>query len=243
MYSEQNRYIPAEIRRNLRQETCFCCPICGSPILEYQHIIPWSEIQKHYSKHMVALCPTCHALADNKTYSESFLYQLKQAGKDSPGWAHSIRLFSDDFYLQVGSIKFEKPREILKIDNTNVLSINRSDDANLILDTIFQDPYGHELLSVNNNELKIDTSKFWDIEYNGKYLTIRKRPHQVVFNIVHSDFIWLKKGIYHFGTSKVEFMENGFSVNTGKTFFNSVNEKVIFSSGNGISVYSESHKN
>ena len=124
------------------------------------------------------------------------------------------------------------------------MSIDRSDDANLILDTIFQDPYGHELLSVNNNELKIDTFKFWDIEYNGKYLTIRKRPHQVVFNIeVHSDFIWLKKGIYHFGTSKVEFMENGFSVNTGKALFNSVNEKVIFSSGHGIRVYSESHKN
>ena len=192
---------------------------------------------------MVALCPTCHALADNKTYSDSFLYQLKKAGKNSPGWAHSIRLFSDDFYLQVGSIKFEKPQEILKIDNTDVLSIYHSSYANLIIDTIFQDPYGKHLLSVTNNELKIDILNFWDIEYNGKHLTIRKRSREVIFNIeIHSEFIWLKKGIYHLGTAKVEFMENGFSVNTGKTFFNSVNEKVIFSAGKGISVNSEGQR-
>ena len=60
MCSEKDRYIPAAVRRTLRKETCFCCPFCGSPILEYHHIIPWAKRQEHFPEDMVALCPTCH---------------------------------------------------------------------------------------------------------------------------------------------------------------------------------------
>lgn len=240
MDCEPKRYIPANKRRALRQEACFCCPICGCPILVYHHIIPWADIKEHLNEHMIPLCPTCHSLADNEAYSKSFLYEIKQAGKGSPGWKHSIRFPSDDFYLQVGNIKFEKPKEILQIDNSPILSIERSSEDNLILNTLFYDDSRRLLLSVLDNELTINTKYFWDIEYNGKLLTVKKRPRQVMFQIeIHSEHIWLIKGIYHFGTSKVEFFHKGFSVSTGKTFFKSVDEKVTFSHGNGIRVFSE----
>ena len=240
MCVEPTRYIPSEQRRALRKEVCFCCPVCGSPLLEYHHIIPWAKIKEHVIENMIALCPGCHSLADNATYSKSLLYQLKKAGKNSPGWKNSIRFYSEKFYLQVGNITFEKPHNILEIDNNPLLSIEYSEDNNIILNTVFYDSNNQEILSVRDNELSIKAEFFWDIEYNGKYLILRKRLRKIMFEMeIYSEYLWLKKGIYQFGTSILEFFHNGFSVNTGKTCFKSIDEIVVFSSGNGIKVFSE----
>lgn len=227
-------------RRELRREVGFCCPICGCPILEYHHIIPWSEIKKHDIEHMIALCPTCHAQADNKAYTRDYLYKLKSEGCNSPGWKHALKFDSDDFYVQIGDTKFEKPRQILTIDRHPMLSVYRLPESNIILDTWFFDKSNILQLSIVNNELRINTLPFWDIEYNGRKLTIRKKPRDVIFQLeFNSKRIWFRRGIYYFGTSKVEFMKNEFTLSTGKTFFRSKDEKVTFTNGHGIFVNSE----
>ena len=212
------RYINAEIRRTLRKEVNFCCPICGCPILEYHHIIPWSNIQKHLVEEMIALCPNCHALADNGRYNKEHLYSLKSAGRDAPGWKHAIKFSSENFSVKVGATEFlNEHNNLLQIDNESMLSINRLPESNIILNTLFYNARNQLMVSIVNNGLEISTPHFGDIEYNGKILIIRKKPRTIIFEIeFNSEGIWFKKGTYHFGSCTVKFTENRCIVNNGK---------------------------
>src|SRR4051794_24329854 len=55
-----NRRPPADVRRTLRQEAGFGCAKCGSPILEYHHIVPWAEEEHFRPDDMLVLCPNHH---------------------------------------------------------------------------------------------------------------------------------------------------------------------------------------
>ena len=71
------RIPPADVKRELRQEVNFGCAICGAPLLEYHHIIPYSEAEHHDPDHMVAVCPNHHRLSDDGAISRSELYTAK----------------------------------------------------------------------------------------------------------------------------------------------------------------------
>lgn len=50
--------IPAPVKRTVRQECAFGCVICGLPLYEYDHIVPYAEVQEHRPENLVLLCPT-----------------------------------------------------------------------------------------------------------------------------------------------------------------------------------------
>lgn len=64
---ELSRRPPTPVRRKLRREVGFGCPVegCGIPYLEYHHFDPQWHIEKHHRPEgMVALCSMHHAKAD-----------------------------------------------------------------------------------------------------------------------------------------------------------------------------------
>lgn len=70
---ELNRTPPTNVRRELRREVVFGCPVegCGNPYLEYHHFDPQWHIEKHHRiEGMVALCSTHHAKADAWTVEQ-----------------------------------------------------------------------------------------------------------------------------------------------------------------------------
>jgi trigger factor len=46
------------VKRTVRQECAFGCVICGLPLYEYDHIVPYAEVQEHRPENLVLLCPT-----------------------------------------------------------------------------------------------------------------------------------------------------------------------------------------
>jgi hypothetical protein len=71
---------PAEIRRELRAEVGFGCPVddCGSPYLTWHHFDPpWRERERHEVGGMIALCLQHHKEADSGAFTEDQLRQLK----------------------------------------------------------------------------------------------------------------------------------------------------------------------
>lgn len=68
-----NRRPPAAVRRKLRKEVGFGCPVanCGNPYLEYHHFDPAWHVRPHHSPDgMLALCATHHAKADALTVEQ-----------------------------------------------------------------------------------------------------------------------------------------------------------------------------
>jgi hypothetical protein len=69
---------PIEVKRKLRSEVGFACPLCGSPYLTWHHFDPpWNEGRVHNSDGMIALCLQHHKEADIGTYTNEQLRQLK----------------------------------------------------------------------------------------------------------------------------------------------------------------------
>lgn len=61
---------PAAVRRQLRAEVRFGCPVadCGNPYLEYHHFAPQWHVRNHHDPEgMIALCAMHHAKADALT--------------------------------------------------------------------------------------------------------------------------------------------------------------------------------
>ncbi len=58
---EPGRWPPVAVRRELLIEVGYKCAICRSDApLQFQHIIEWSEIKHHDTRHMMAICGVCH---------------------------------------------------------------------------------------------------------------------------------------------------------------------------------------
>ena len=72
-----NRTPPPEVRRELRREVGFGCPVrdadgvrCGNPYLYYHHFDPpWATEEHHNPAGMIALCGEHHPKADAGTFT------------------------------------------------------------------------------------------------------------------------------------------------------------------------------
>lgn len=77
-----NRTPPIEVRRILRGEVGFGCPVpdCGNPYLEWHHFDPpWREREHHDPTGMVALCAEHHGKADAGAFTKAQLRAFKQS--------------------------------------------------------------------------------------------------------------------------------------------------------------------
>lgn len=86
MISEEklSRTPPSAVRRILRREVMFGCPLCGSPHLEYHHFDPPWSIKKHHDPAgMIALCAAHHDQADVGTFTKDQLADLKRKSRYS----------------------------------------------------------------------------------------------------------------------------------------------------------------
>jgi hypothetical protein len=76
-----DRTPPESVRRALRREVGFGCPVagCANPYLEYHHFDPpWRERPHHDAAGMVALCAEHHRKADVGAFTDAQLRDLKR---------------------------------------------------------------------------------------------------------------------------------------------------------------------
>ena len=77
---EPGREPPAHVKRVLRREVNYGCPVpgCGEPFLEWHHFDPtWSEEKHHRPEGMIALCTQHHPQADAGTFEIETLKGFK----------------------------------------------------------------------------------------------------------------------------------------------------------------------
>src|SRR5215213_8099162 len=76
--AQARRRRPAEATRLLRQEAGYGCCACGHPILQYHHIVPYTDDDPHYRpQDMMVLCPNCHDRATQGVLDERSQRHLK----------------------------------------------------------------------------------------------------------------------------------------------------------------------
>jgi type I restriction enzyme, R subunit len=61
--------IPTDVQRRVLFESCNRCAVCEFGLsIELAHIIPWRDTKDHSASNLIALCATCHEMADKQKW-------------------------------------------------------------------------------------------------------------------------------------------------------------------------------
>ncbi|WP_353949028.1 HNH endonuclease signature motif containing protein [Sporolactobacillus sp. Y61] len=198
-----NRYIPAEIRRNLRQEARFGCVLCGSPIIEYHHIVPFHEIKKHIEEKMVVVCPEHHHRADCGEVPREVLYRAKKSPYNLKNEVISKDFFLRDYdhlKIKAGSNTFIRTPELIVVDGEPLLEIHK-DEGIAKIDAKFYNRHNKLLAEIINNEwFAYRSSEFWDVQYSPGHLKINRSAGNILMDFkFHDDIVNLTARMYFNG--------------------------------------------
>lgn len=125
----QSRDIKADIVRNLRREVGFVCPVegCHSPYLSWHHFDPpYAEGHVHNENGMIALCLEHHKAADNGSFTNNQLRQLKA----NPHRAEKVCgrfLFHRDRLLLFAGVCAEATETIVEVRGQKLLFLTRDE--------------------------------------------------------------------------------------------------------------------
>ena len=147
---------PAAVRRQLRQEVGFGCPVdgCGSPYLTWHHFDPpWSEHRHHDLAGMIALCQEHHRMADAGAFTADQLRALKAAGHEREDQVRGRFNWMRQEVLAVvgGNFYFETPI-ILQIQERPVVWWNRDQDGFMLLNVEMLTASGQPRARIEDND-------------------------------------------------------------------------------------------
>lgn len=175
------RKIPSPIKRQLRQEAGFGCCKCGSPILEFHHMVPWSKVKRHNLQDMMALCPTCHYSIDSYSQENQRKFKKKPFNLINPNPSGFLVVSQDICAISTGSITLLGDGPIVTSNKTVYLSAFLNEDNIFEISLKLFNKYKKLLLEIDRNEWIKGNIELWDIEFTSasKILRIREKKGKV----------------------------------------------------------------
>ena len=132
-------YIPDKVKRQLRSEIGFGCPVegCGSPYLTYHHFDPPRRVKEHNEPAgMVALCRKHHDDAEGGAFTDDQLRDFKAEGlKRNQRIEGSFQWRRQQLLIHIGKTLTFEATVPLAFNGVPVVSLTR-DDAGLLLVSI-----------------------------------------------------------------------------------------------------------
>jgi hypothetical protein len=193
------RYIPVDVRRILRKEVNYGCPVlnCGSPFLSYHHFDPpWHQKNHHNPNGMIALCLHHHKAADNGAFTINQLKQMKKKPflsqksllRGQIAWRRKHILFD------VGSNYYIGANNIFIRGEERLIWLSRNQKGEIMINFDIRDKNGIVVFSMRNNDWIASTS-LKDIESPPamKYIKIKDKNSGVRLSIRFRD---LKRDLY-----------------------------------------------
>lgn len=180
------RFIPAAIRRSVRQRCGFGCVVCGCAIIQYHHFDPpFADARSHKDSGITLLCGQCHDRAGRGIIAERDIIAANASPYCiSSGHAKDI-LFTSNTSLPV---RFGTSRvcaaTIIKFDDDVVIGLSQPElaDGPLQLNATFTDKSGDYLLRVINNEWHVGSTRY-DIQTTRDRLKINDGPRDIVLEM------------------------------------------------------------
>jgi hypothetical protein len=203
------RNTPVDIQRQLRREANFGCARCGSPILDNAHIIPYRKTHAFSPDDMLALCPTCHRIADTGHYSERYLRELKANPHNKIKVGERFLIEGKDLILNMIGNRYINCNRILAINNFDLITMKRESENYILLNLNLYDR-SHKLLGIiHENNWTVETSDLWDVEYKSQHLTIRNSPKEILFEAKIENGEVFISGILYFYGHAINILKDG----------------------------------
>jgi len=237
-------------KRIVRQEAFFGCVICGNPIIEYAHLIPYPESQDNSPRNLVSLCPTDHYRYDQGAISRDKIRKWKK----SP--FNKGRDVKDKFdiegtvpIIEAGTNVCKNTPLLLVVDNKNIVTLFKEKDE-LLLNALFYDSNNTLLAYVENNEWHSLSNVMWDIQYStvANQLIMRTAPRNIILRLrIKEGIVNLAGQLYYNGFRVLispQAIKVGNKVCTMKqcTFENCISAIVVETQDGSIGIGSSVHE-
>lgn len=172
------------MQRAVRQRCSFGCVICGFPLYEYHHIIPYADVKEHSADNLTLLCDGHHREATNGLLTTEQIQAANSApcngkrGVSHPFQLHfsgsviSVGLGNNRFCGGINSVDGGLVFIAISVDDYDVIWFHVDSDGQVFLHANFLDECNLPLLVVNENVLTY-RADCWDITFEGRTLTLR----------------------------------------------------------------------
>jgi trigger factor len=163
------------------------------PIYEYDHITPWSTVERHEAENLTLLCPLHHAektkgLLPEDRVREQNSHPYNMDRSHSP--AHSLHFRGNEFNVIMGSVRFtqrlglNRRCDLIEVNEKALISL-RTEGKHLLISLYLRDRLGVEAVRIVDNELQYAVEA-WDVEFSGKTLTVRKGKAEILARLSFS---------------------------------------------------------
>lgn len=220
--------IPSPVKRLLRQEAAFGCCLCGHPLMQYHHIVPYS-VEPHFRpEDMMALCPNHHELANDGALP----IDQQRAAKATPYNRQHGHVKGQLYVNQLGTklclggqIFDSAAGDLLRIDDEMLIRTAISEDGALLLSVRLFDEGGTLLAEIDENEWISHEPLPWDIEHAPQRLSVKSAERKVALDVNCKVEPVLIRGELWYGGQNLKARKNalicgGATIQGGGTFVN-----------------------
>jgi hypothetical protein len=173
--SDAVRTPPSHIRRQLRVEVGFGCPVsgCDNPYLEYHHFDPpWRNGKRHDPDGMIALCGEHHKKADGGAFTVDQLRELK--ARSPRPVAGRFDWMRRDLLAVMGGNLYYQTATLVELNEQPLVWFDRDEFGHLLLNVgLPSEERSLPQMVLENNDWTVD-GRVKDVESpaSGKYLRI-----------------------------------------------------------------------
>jgi hypothetical protein len=183
-----SRHIPADVKLAVRQACGFGCVVCGSAIIEYEHVDPpFAWATAHEAASIALLCPQCHSKVTRKFMNKSTVTEARKAPiclrRGFSSEAFDLGLQHPE--IVIGGSVLRNVRTPLEIHQMPVLRVDAGEapGAPFRLSGTFFNSRGELSLQIVENEWRPSADN-WDFEASGGRITIRDEAKQISLRIL-----------------------------------------------------------
>lgn len=183
------RYIPADVRRQVRQRCGFGCIECGTAIIQYHHFNPeFVDAEEHKPEGITLLCSNCHEKVKKKIFKASYIER-----RNANPFCQKKGFAKDIFHLGMNEISFKmggamfRSLDVVIYENFPLIGFQppTHPDEPFLLNATLYDKTGRQMLSIVENEWVAGIDQF-DIETPGNKLIIREKLGEIKLCLSHS---------------------------------------------------------
>lgn len=170
--------IKKSVKKSVRQKCGYGCVICGSPIVEYEHIEEWNVVKKHEESNLTLLCPSHHAEVTKKIIDKDFIRdKTKKPFNKGEKFTkkHPLYYRGDKFQIYLGTSLSEekmytnKERVILEVDGRSIITA-RFEDDNLLLNVRILNSHDEVVFEIEDNELIINAEQYDIVNLKNRFI-------------------------------------------------------------------------
>ena len=183
------RYIPADVRREVRRRSKFGCVVCRDGFCIYEHLDDYVGVEVHDPARICLLCESCHGRITRKQWSKDrarLAYEHVQAqSREEAGEPRGpLDFHAGQVELAIGDLLYVPAVAcVLRYFGEDLIRLRPGLPGEPgTISAVFTDTNGNAVLELDENAW-VGSLDAWDIDVEGQRITVRQRAGVIALQL------------------------------------------------------------